>query len=181
MKKQWLRDQQCEARKRCQEKEAHRAERSHTEKRRGAQRQTMMMMPNQWKTRHKQNHLACDPNVKEQEPIAKGNPSIMIKSVRKTHLIQRVTPSRRNTNETNRLSLRSDRVGEPTTDTRPRQGWPHREGTKETQPTETDGGRNEDGGIKQNHNIGGVSKTGDRQQSTQPQGNHRRMSKPRRT
>ena len=119
MKKQWLRDQQCEARKRCQEKEAHRAERSHTEKRRGAQRQTMM--PNQGKTRRKQKHLACDPNVKEQEPIAKGNPSIVIKSVRKTHLTQRVTPSGRNTNETNRRSRRSDQVGEPTTDTRPRQ------------------------------------------------------------
>ena len=63
-----------------------------------------------------------DLNPKEQEPIAKGNPSNVIKSVCKTHLTQRVTPSRRNTNETNRLSLRSVRVGEPTTDTRPRQG-----------------------------------------------------------
>ena len=60
---QWLRAQQCKARKRCQEKEAHRAERSHTEKIRGAQRQTMM--PNQGKTRRKQKHLACDPNLKE--------------------------------------------------------------------------------------------------------------------
>ena len=119
MKKQWLRDQQCEARKRCQEKEAHRAERSHTEKIRGVQRQTRM--PKQGKTRRKPTHLACDPNVKEQEPIAKGNPSIVIKSVCKTHLTQRVTASRRNTNETNRLSLHSDRMGETTTDTRPRQ------------------------------------------------------------
>ena len=120
MKKQWLKAQQSEARKRCQEKEAHRAERSHTEKIRGAQRQTMM--PNQGKTRRKQKHLAWDPNRKEQKPIATGNPSIVKKRVCKTHLTQRVTPSRRNINETNRLSLRSDRVGEPITDTRPRPG-----------------------------------------------------------
>ena len=138
-------------------------------------------MPNQGKTRRKQKHPAGDPNLKEQEPIAKGNPSVVIKSVCKTHLTQRVTPSRKNTNETNRQSLRSNRVGEPTTDTRPRQGWPHRKGSKETQPTEADSGLNEDGERKQNHDNGGVSETGDRQQSTQPQGNQRRMSKPRRT
>ena len=120
MKKQWLKAQQGEARKRCQEKEARRAEGSHTEKIRGAQRQTKM--PNQGKTRRKQKHRTWDPNRKEQKPIAKGNPSISIKRVCKTHLTQRETPSRRNTNETNRLSLRSDRVGEPITDTRPRPG-----------------------------------------------------------
>ena len=64
--------------------------RSHTEKRRGAQRQTMTS--NQEKTRRKQKHLACDPNVKEQEPTAKGNPSIVIKSVRKTHLAPKGDP-----------------------------------------------------------------------------------------
>ena len=50
------------------------------------------MMPNQEKTRRKQKHLACDPNVKEQEPIAKGNTSIVIKSVRKTHLTPKGDP-----------------------------------------------------------------------------------------
>ena len=114
---QWPRAQYREARNGCQEKEAHRAERSHIGKRRGAQRQTMMH--NQGKTRHKQQYLAWDPNRKEQEPTAKGNPSIVIKSVCKTHLTQRVTPSRRNTNETDRLSLHSDRVEEHTTDTQP--------------------------------------------------------------
>ena len=90
MKKPWLKDQQGKARKRCQKKEALRAERSHTEKRRGAQRQTKT--PNKGNTRRKQKHLAWDPNMKEQEPIAKGNPSIVIKSVRKTHLTRKGDP-----------------------------------------------------------------------------------------
>ena len=120
MKKQWLRDEQCEARKRCQEKEAHRAERSHPEKIRGAQRQTMM--PNQEKTRRKQKHLACDPNMKEQEPIAKGNPSIVIKSIRKTPLTQRVTPSQKEykRDQQTKPSFRSS--GRTHNRTRPRQG-----------------------------------------------------------
>ena len=50
------------------------------------------MTSNQEKTRRKQKHLACDPNVKEQEPIAKGNPSIVIKSERKTHLTPKGDP-----------------------------------------------------------------------------------------
>ena len=50
---------------------------------------------------------------------------------------------------------------------------------RNTTDGETDGGLNEDGARKQNHDNRGVSETGDRQQSTQPQGNKRRRSKPR--
>ena len=101
----------------------------------------------------------------------------MIKSGCKTHLTQR-----RNTNKTHRLSLRSDRVGEPTTDTSTQtRVTSSRRPQRNTTDGETDGGLNKDGAIKQNHDNGGVSETGDRQQSTQPQGNKRRVSKPRHT
>ena len=52
---------------------------------------------------------------------------------------------------------------------------------RNTTDGETDGGLNKDGTRKQNHDNRGVSETGDRQQSTQPQGNKRRRSKPRHT
>ena len=52
---------------------------------------------------------------------------------------------------------------------------------RNTTDGETDGGRNKEGARKQNNDNGGVSETGDRQQSTQPQGNKRRRSKPRHT
>ena len=42
---------------------------------------------------------------------------------------------------------------------------------RNTTDGETDGRLNKDGARKQNHDNGGVSETGDRQQSTQPQGN----------
>ena len=41
---------------------------------------------------------------------------------------------------------------------------------RNTTDGETDGGLNKDGARKQNHDNGGVSETGDRQQSTQPPG-----------
>ena len=52
---------------------------------------------------------------------------------------------------------------------------------RNTTDGETDGGLNKDGARKQNHDNGGVSETGDKQQSTQPQGNKCRRSKPRHT
>ena len=124
--------------------------RSHTEKRRGAQRQTMMS--NQEKTKRKQNHLACDPNVKEQEPIAKGNPSIMIKSVRKTHLTPKGDPIQKEYKQDQQAkpSFRSSgrTHNRHSTQTRVTSSQRH----ERTQPTETDGG--------------GVSETRNRQQST---------------
>ena len=90
MKKQWLKDQQGEARKRCQEKEA--PEQKEATQRREEEYRGKRRRLTKGKTRHKKKHLAWDPNVKEQELIAKGNPSILIKSVRKTHLTPKGDP-----------------------------------------------------------------------------------------
>ena len=74
--------------------------------------------------RNKGQVKAPDPRPQPEgtETKSKSNPSIKIKGEWKTHLTQRVTPSRRNTNETKRLSLRSDRVEETNTYTRPSPG-----------------------------------------------------------
>ena len=80
---------------------------------------------------------------------------------------QQAKPSFRSSGRTHNRHLTQTRV---TSSRRPQ---------RNTTDGETDGGLNKNGARKQNHDNGGVSETGDRQQSTQPQGNKRRRSLPR--
>ena len=118
-KKRWRKAQQGEARKEAkrrkptEQKEAtQRREEEHSGKRRSLTKEN--------KGQVKAPDPGREPEVTETN--SESNPSIEIKGECKTHLTQRVTLSRRNTNETKRLSLHSDRVEETNTDTRPRPG-----------------------------------------------------------
>ena len=82
---------------------------------------------------------------------------------------QQAKPSFRSSGRTHNRHLTQTRV---TSSRRPQ---------RNTTNGETDGGLNKDGARKQNHDNRGVSETEDGQQSTQPQGNKRRRSKPRQT
>ena len=133
-KKRWRKAQQGEARKEAKRRkptEPKEATQRREEEHRGKRRSLTKENKGQAK--------APDPGpqLEVTETNSESNPSIEIKGECKTHLTQRVTPSRRNTNETKRLSLRSDRVEETNPDTRPSQGDPIAKAVRNT----TDGDR----------------------------------------